>query len=332
MRHALVTGATGGLGQALVSALLASGYRVRATGRDAAIGAALARLGAEFVAAELTQTAPVSRLVIGMDVVFHAAALSSPWGDPADFRAINVDATQRLLAFARMAGCGAFIFISTPSVYSEPRDRLGLNEESPLARRFANYYVATKYAAEQLVVEANDAAFTTVAIRPRALVGPHDRVLLPRLLRVATSGHFPLFRGGRALLELTDVRDAAEAAIAADRHRALVGGKIFNITGGAPASVADTLSEVFRAMKLKPRLTHIPYAVAATASAVAEAVCTQLPGRPEPFATGYTLSTLAFSQTFDLSRARQDLGWSPRYSPQEAIARTAADWSRDATV
>ncbi len=64
----------------------------------------------------------------------------------------------------------------------------------------------------------------------------------------------------------------------------------------------------------------------------AEAVCARLPGRPEPPATVYSLSTLAFSQTFDLAAARADLEWSPRFTPGQAIARTAAAWNRHAPL
>jgi nucleoside-diphosphate-sugar epimerase len=328
MRQALVTGATGGLGTALVEALEDAGYAVRATGRDRAVGALLPG----FVAADLTRPGSVPALVSGMNVVFHAAALSSPWGRPADFQAINVEATRHLLAAARAAGCDAFVFISTPSVYAEARDRLDLTEASPLARRFANGYAATKHAAECLVLAANAPGFATTVLRPRALVGPRDKVLLPRLVRVARTGRFPLFRGGRALIELTDVRDAAAAALAADRHRAAGGGKVFNISGGAAARVGEILAEIFDALGLHPKFVRIPYRLAASICAMAEAVCAHLPGYPEPPATVYTLSTLAFSQTFDLTAARRDLGWQPRFTPEQAIARTADAWRRDAPM
>src|SRR6478752_653870 len=116
MRQALVTGATGGLGRALVAALQSHGYRVRATGRDLEAGRRLGRAGASFVAADLTDPAGGEDLVKGIDVVFHAAALSSPWGARSDFEAINVEATRRLLTAAQAAGCDAFVFVSTPSV------------------------------------------------------------------------------------------------------------------------------------------------------------------------------------------------------------------------
>lgn len=315
-RSALVTGATGGLGRELVSQLRAQGYRVRATGRDAAIGA---RLGVEFVAADLTAD-PLAPLVAGMDTVFHLAALSSPWGSRAAFRAINVTATERLLEAARGAGCGAMIHASTPSIYAEPRDRIGLTEDSPVGPRFANAYAATKYAAERLVLAADAPGFRTVAIRPRAIVGPNDSVLLPRILRAAGRGRFPLPGGGQALIEPTDVRDAAAAFLAADRRLAAAGGRAINISGGDPRPVRTLLGLLFDRIGAAPRFVAVPAGLAMALAGAMERTAALLPGRPEPPVTRYSVMTFAFSQTMRLDRARDLLDWVPRHDVQAMIA------------
>lgn len=318
-RRALVTGATGGLGRTLVPALLDAGYQVTATGRNAAIGAALEVDGAAFIAADLCD-ASADVLRGGADVVFHLAALSSPWGRRSDFAAINVGATRRLLDGARSSGCGTFIYASTPSIYVEPRDRLALTEQDPPARRFANHYAATKYEAERLVLAANDEDFRTMAIRPRAVVGPDDDVLLPRLIRASRGGRMPVPNGGNALIELTDVRDAAAAFIAADGAREQAGGRAFNVSGGQPRRLRDLLQLIFAAIGSAPRLVSLPAGPAMAAAWLAERVAAMLPGRPEPPATRYTIMALGFSQTFDLTAARQWLDWTPKFSPEEAIA------------
>ncbi len=315
-RVALITGATGGLGRELVGQLLAAGYRVRATGRDRAIGATL---GAEFVAADLT-TAPLTALVSGVDVVFHLAALSSPWGSSATFQAINVTATERLLAAARAAGCDGFVYASTPSIYAAPHDRIGLTEDSPVAARFANAYAATKYAAERLVIAADAPGFRTVAIRPRAIVGPDDTVLLPRVLRAARRGRFPLPGGGAAVIEPTDVRDAAAAFVAADRHRAAAGGHAINISGGDPRPVRQLLEQLFARLGRAPRFVAVPTGLAMTTADALERVAALLPGRPEPPVTRYSVMTFGFSQTMVLDRARDLLGWTPQHRIEEMIA------------
>lgn len=325
-RHALVTGATGGLGRTLVPQLLAAGYSVTATGRNAEIGAGLAAKGVRFFGADLI-TDPLEGLLDQADTVFHLAALSSPWGRYADFEAINVAATMRLLDAARQAGVERFVDVSTPSIYVAPYDRLGLTEQDLPAKPFANSYAATKYAAERQVLAANGKGIATIALRPRAIVGPHDEVLLPRLLRAVRNGRVRLPGGGNALIELTDVRDACTALIAADRTSAT--GKAFNISGGTPRSLRDVLTTIFAAMGRQVEVRSIGIGPAMTLARIAEAIAKVTPGQPEPAITTYTVKTLAYSQTFDLSAARAELGWAPSHSPEEAIAHALGKGTAD---
>jgi 2-alkyl-3-oxoalkanoate reductase len=318
MRRALVTGATGGLGRVLVPELLASGWNVRASGRNHAIGASL---GTEFVATDLARD-DLAKLLEGVDTVFHLAALSSPWGKRADFEAANVTATKRLLAAAREAGCRAFIHASTPSIYTDNQHQLDLTETSPLPARFANDYAATKFAAEQHVLAAACSTFNIVALRPRAIVSPHDTALLPRLIRAAKRGRMPLPGGGDALIELTDARDVSRAFLAAADRATALSGRVFNISGGAPRLLRDIAATVFDQLGLAVQMMPINRSLVLGAARVLEAVARIVPGQPEPPITHYSAMALSWSQTFDLSAARDHLGWMPRFSPEDAI-----DWA-----
>lgn len=321
-RHALVTGATGGLGLALTTALLEAGYAVRATGRSVAAGERLEAMGAEVVTGDLLRM-DLARLCEGVDAVFHAAALSSPWGPEAAFQRINVEATEALVAAAGRAGCDAFIFVSSPSIYADFRDRIDLTEADPATARPLNAYARTKKEAEDRVLATDRPGFRTVAIRPRALIGPDDTVVLPRIVRLVRKGTLPVFRGGVARIDLTDVRDAAQALVLADRHRKTVGGRPVNISGGRPIGVIDLAQQLAGVLGVTPRLVPAPIGVMRVVAAASEAICSVLPGRPEPVLTPYTLATLAWSQTFDLTLARTALGYAPAHDPVEAALRLA---------
>src|SRR5262249_4496442 len=155
--------------------------------------------------------------------------------------------------------------------------------------------------------------FRTMAIRPRALIGPDDTVLLPRIMKLVARGAFPLFRRGRALVELTDVRDAARAFILSDRERERGGGRAINISGAQPAAVSDLVHELSKAIGKPLRPAFVPMALAQPLAHAAEFVCARLPGRPEPALTVYGLATLAYTQTFNLNRARDLLGYQPTH-------------------
>ncbi|WP_439477498.1 NAD-dependent epimerase/dehydratase family protein [Brevundimonas sp.] len=321
-RRALVTGATGGLGLTLTQALLDDGYKVRATGRSPTAIRRLHDTGAEAVAGDLFELGP-DDLCKDIDVVFHAAALSSPWGPDTDFQRANVDLTHDLLDAARRSGVGSFVFVSSPSVYARWADQTGLTEETPWPGRPLNAYSRTKGEAERLVLAADAPGFRTVAIRPRAIIGPDDAVLLPRILPLVKRGRFPVFRDGRALVELTDVRDAARAIRLGDVHREAAGGQAINITGGQALPVRNLVHRLGDALGVEVRTVSIPLALGQVVSVGADALCRVLPGRPEPVLTPYTLSTLAWTQTFDLSKARCLLGYEPAHDAVETALAVA---------
>lgn len=326
MRRALVTGATGGLGIALTRALLDAGYAVRAVGRQPAALQRLTDMGAEAVAADLLET-DLAALCQGMDAVFHAAALSSPWGPEEAFDRANVQATRRLLDAAEAAKVDSFIFVSSPSVYARWRDQTGITEATPWPDKPLNAYARTKGEAEIIVLAADRPGFRTVAIRPRALIGPDDTVLLPRILRLVRKGRFPLFRRGEALVELTDVRDSARALILADQHREAAGGQAVNISGGRPLPIAMLVERLGQRLNTPVKIVPLPLWLGQGLSVVSDAVCRLLPGRPEPVLTPYTLSTLAWSQAFDLTKAKALLGYEPQYDPVETALAIAPDMS-----
>jgi nucleoside-diphosphate-sugar epimerase len=301
-RRALVTGATGGLGRTLVPMLWAAGWIINPTGRRPLPGE-------HCVALDLTRVIPRA-IFSGVDTVFHLAALSSPWGPRAAFEAINVDVTRRIAEMAARAGCRRLVHVSTPSIYAEARDRIGLTEADPPARRFANAYAATKWRAERLLA---DAPLPVSIVRPRAIVGPDDMVLLPRLLRVIRKGRVPLPGGGAALVELTDVRDVARALIAAaDAPPTTV-----NISGGASRSLRAIVERIAERLDRPIRIAAVPRTAALAGAGLME-LAGHLSGR-EPPITRYGVKALGWSQTFDLSHARAHLGWSPAITPEAAI-------------
>lgn len=324
--RALVTGATGCLGGALARRLAADGIAVTASGRDATAGARLRDAGITFATADLRDAAAMDGAVAGNDVVMHCGGLSSAWGSAAAFHAANVAGTRNVVAAARRHGVRRLIFISTPSVYFDYTARLDVGEDAPLAKRAVNAYAASKIAAEGIVRAAMRDGLPAVIVRPRAIVGPGDTALLPRLLRVAARGRVPLIDGGAALIDLTYVDNVVDALVAIATAPGHIDGRTYNVTNGEPRTVAALLRHITAALRLKARFVAVPFAVAYSAAYALEAVARALPGRPEPALTRYTVGVLGRSQTLSIAAARRDFGYVPRVSLDDGIERTAAAW------
>jgi 2-alkyl-3-oxoalkanoate reductase len=162
----------------------------------------------------------------------------------------------------------------------------------------------------------------TIALRPRAIVSPFDTALLPRLIRASERGLMPLPGKGQALVELTDARDVVAAFLAAAERSSTLHGQVFNISGGAPRRFEELVTYVFDKLKRDVRLIPLNARLVTMLGGVMEGIANLLPGRPEPPLTRYSAMALGWSQTFDLSAARDALGWEPQFMPEQAI-----DWA-----
>jgi nucleoside-diphosphate-sugar epimerase len=326
----LVTGATSGLGANAARFLAAQQSAVRATGRNRRAGEALRDEGIEFVPLDLASATAydIDRLLDGVDVVWHCAALSSPWGRYEDFQLANVTATSRLAERAAQRGVKRFVHISTPSLYFDYRHRTEI-PETFRAARYVNHYADTKAQAEEAVrsIALHHPGTTFAILRPRAIFGPHDQVLLPRIVRVlrARNGRLPLPRGGVARLDLTYVGNVVHAMRLATTCDALPSGEVFNITNGEPAMLRDILAALLVPLGVTYRIVALPYPVLDAAARAMQAYAS-ISGA-EPALTRYSVGTLNYDMTLDIEKARRMLGYRPIVPLSDGI-ETTVRWIR----
>ncbi|MDX2282560.1 MAG: NAD-dependent epimerase/dehydratase family protein [Bacteroidia bacterium] len=324
----LVTGATGFLGGRLTERLLDTPgvRRVTATGRNAAAGQRLQALGAEFVPGDLAAPGVAEELLRDADAVVHCAALSAPWGPHPAFVQANVTATERLLAAMERQGVRRMVHISTPSVYFNFRDRFGIREDEPLPARMVNAYAETKRTAELRVLDAAARGLEAVILRPRAIIGRGDTVIMPRVLAAYRAGRLRIIGSGRTLVDVTCVSNLCDAILLGLEAGPAAQGQIFNLTNGDPVNLWDLFAEVMRLLGLPFHPRRAPYGAVMALAGLMEAQA-RLTGR-EPVLTRYSAGILACSMTHDISRARELLGYAPRQGNFEGAAEFAEDWLR----
>jgi 2-alkyl-3-oxoalkanoate reductase len=318
----LISGASGGLGRELINGFLARGDEIIAMGRNPIIAQSLKQNGVNFIIHDLQKNKLPN--LEGIDFIIHAAALSSPWGRWRDFYDINFLATKKLYEAAKTAKVKGFVFVSSPSVYAQEFAQLGICEHNPPAKNPMNYYAQTKKLAEEFLLSQKNEYPKTIIIRPRAIIGPNDNVLLPRFLRLIEKGRFPLFNNGDALIEPTDVRDVVAAIILCVEKSETLHREVFNISGGISMPLREMIIQIAGAMKKEIIFKKINYKIARNIVKILEKFCQILPNYPEPPLTPYSLCAISFSQTFDLTKSREILGFVPKYNAFDtanAIAR-----------
>jgi nucleoside-diphosphate-sugar epimerase len=171
-----------------------------------------------------------------------------------------------------------------------------------------------------------------VILRPRALFGPHDRVILPRLLRQMQRDHgvLRLPGGGNARLDLTFVLNVVHAMHLASTHPHMTSGAIYNISNHEPGRLADILERLLKQeMGLEYRLQIVPYKLLYMLAGGLEMVAHLT--TKEPMFTRYSVGAVNFDMTLSNVRAIAELGYTPHYSMDEGIRLTAAWFRRHGT-
>ena len=322
-----VTGATGFLGEQVVIKLIAYGCDVIALGRNRSIGTRLKKHGAKFIKADLSERKSMTHAFKDCDAVVHCAAYSSPWGAWDVFHKTNVVGTKNVLMAIESSNVRRLIHVSSPSVYFDYTNRLDISENDPLPKQMVNHYAQTKLEAEREVASAFTQGLETITIRPRALFGPGDTVLFPRLIRANNRIGIPITDSAPILTDITYVENVADAIVLCLEASKHCLGNIYNISNGEPAPIEQLLKQLFTSLKTTLNKRHIPYSVAYALATLSEGIGALI-GK-EPPLTRYGLGVLNHSITLDISRAQGDLGYCPKITIHEGIEKFVRWWEKE---
>lgn len=251
------------------------------------------------------------------DAIVHCAALSSPWASPREFQAHNVDATRHMVNYAREWNCRKFVYISSSAVYYRHGDQFDVTEDMPLPETPINDYAATKRQAEDFVQQSG---LDAVIFRPRAVFGPGDTVLFPRLLRAARHGMLPVITrpDGRSaigdLIYIDNLCHYIQCALQSNVTGA------FTLTNNQPVELYPFLRSVLDSLGLPAPERRVPVNLALGAASILETVSRLLFSYREPPITRFGVEMLAYSKTFNVAKSLREFG-PPPIANTEAIRR-----------
>lgn len=321
-----VTGANGFVGRVVVAAAASRGHQVLALVRHASAAAAergpLGHPGVEVVRGDLRHYDGWEQRLAGCDAVVHLAA---SFGDFDEQWLTNVVATERLLGHLVAHGPRRLVHVSTFSVYDYEALASGatLDEDAPLEAepRRRDAYAQTKLEQERLVRDAAGALAVTI-VRPGAVYGPGNLWDSGRALQFGSRGGVVI--GPRAPLKLVYVEHCAEAIVlAAATERAV--GAVINLVDDNPPTPREYAAALRRAGAVVAPAVAVPYAVALGVARTAAWVDRRFVGGRGKYPELLVPRRLAARYKrlrYANQRAKDLLGWTPRYTLDEALARS----------
>ncbi|EMI43917.1 NAD-dependent epimerase/dehydratase family protein [Rhodopirellula sp. SWK7] len=319
----LVTGCSGFLGSEIVRQLIDRGDEVVGLSRRETPD--LVRRGMQHHRGDLSDKAYVERTIRDVDAVIHTAAVAGVWGPWKHFYVNNVVATRNVLAACKSSGATQCIYTSSPSVTFAGGHQSGIDESVGYPEKWLCYYPQTKAIAEREVIAADTpGGLRTVSLRPHLIWGDDDPHLLPRLLDRARSGRLRIIGDGQNRIDTVHVTNAAAAHVSATTALSdnpdSAAGRSYFIAQDEPVLCWEWISRLCQKFDAPPPTRHISYRSAYAIGATCEAVYTALRRREEPPMTRFVAAQLAKDHYFDITAAKERLGYRPTVSMEDGLA------------
>jgi nucleoside-diphosphate-sugar epimerase len=323
MKPVFVTGAGGFTGSYLCKGLIKKGYQVTALVRKEKDIPKLESQGIQCVIGDLSDPDSLRGKLAGMEIVFHIAALYRTEGVSKNmFFKVNVEGTRALLDEAISAGVKRFVHCSTVGVQGEIADPPA-TEEAPYNP--GDHYQDSKLEGEKLALSYfEQGKIDGVVVRPVGIYGPGDTRFL-KLFRHIYKGNFKMIGKGQALYHLTFVEDLCAGIILAGEVPD-ASGQIYTIGGNEYLPLTDLVNLLAEILEKPVSKLKIPLFPVYVAAMMCELICR--PFGIEPPLYRRRLDFFTKDRAFDISKAKDQLGYKPVVPLKEGLAITA-QWYKE---
>jgi nucleoside-diphosphate-sugar epimerase len=322
-KTALITGATGFIGSAIMNRCLNDGYRVRLLVRkDSPRRGSLKNLkGVELVTGDIRDYESVEKATAGADYVFHSAAVVTDWAPRRDFDEINVAGTGHVCRAALQAKVKRLVYVSTCDVFGIREDRV-LTEASGY-HPMNEPYPDTKIQASNLAWEYHRQGLPVTMVYPCWVYGPGDRTFMPILADAVATRQMIYFREN-AILWMSYIDNVVDLCMHIATHPAAPG-EGFLVHDDASLTLeqmCDIIAETLGCPRIKRR---VRYPVAYLAGWVVQRIAKMLGKKKRPLVTTYSVKLMGSRLRFSTEKAKRLLKWVPPVPFDMALSRTL-DW------
>jgi nucleoside-diphosphate-sugar epimerase len=255
----------------------------------------------------------LERAAQGCEVVYHCVAQVPLAKDRELFESVNVTGTANLLKAAKQTNARKVVYVSSSAVFGVPKTNPVTEETAPSP---GEAYGRAKLEGERLCRRYAAEGLDTTCIRPRTIMG-HGRLGIFQILFewIREGYNVPVLGAGDNRYQFVHADDLAEACIlAAERP----GPTLYNCGTDRFGTMRETLERLCAHAGTGSRVRSVPMGPAVWAMRLTSAAGLSPLGPYHALMYGRSLY-------FDTTKARNELGWRPRYSNDEMFVQSY-DW------
>jgi len=321
---ALITGATGFTGSHLTKKLLQeeNGVRILVRSKEKA-SSIFGKSPVEIVRGDLEDVDAIRNAVKGIDTVFHIAAMYREAGLPESrYHEVNAGGTENLLKASLENNVKKFVHCSTIGVLGNISSPPG-DEETPYNP--GDEYQRSKMEGEIAALKYNrEFGLPVTVVRPAAIYGPGDMRLF-KLFRMVARRRAIILGSGETLYHMVYIADLVRGfLLAAETERAV--GEVFIIGGEGYVTLRKLYEMIALALGMRLTLYSLPLKPVMAVATIMEKILPPFGISPPLYRR--RVDFFSKNRAFDISKAKDILGYNPEHSMEAGIAETAT-WYRE---
>ena len=316
-----LTGGTGLVGSHLALHLRARDHEVVALCRKGADTLLLSGHGCDIVNGDVRDgSASLASGMAGCTHLVHAAALVYSNGHWPTVCAVNVEGTENVLRASARAGIPCAVHLSSVAVYGtvdgEVSEVASIETAIPKDDLYARSKREAEVAARRVAAEEG---LALAILRPSAVYGERDRLMIPALAEIVRRPLVPMFGSGKNTLPIVYAGNVAEAIrlVLEDGE----GGVTYDVGHDETLTQRQLFQWLAAGLGRQPRFVRIPAGVVRGAVGL---LCTLGVGTPgAKHLPLERVSRLALGENpYPSLEIRRKLAWSPSETHQQALMRS----------
>jgi len=306
----LVTGATGRVGKHLVNALLSQGEKVRALVKEKIVE----NENVEIFYGDLLDKESLKKAVETVDIIYHLAAVVDYLAPKDMMFNVNVIGTKNLLEVSKAK---KFIYLSSTASMGKKLKEIPANESTPCHP--SDFYGQTKLDAEKLVKENGGIVLRSADVFGSGFIEGYDYVISG-----LEDGSLPVIGDGKNFIQWIHIDDLIQALLLVKDNGKP--GEVYIVAGKEVKTLNECLELLAKYLEVEPPKKHVSKFLAKTLTNYKLFKAKIKKERPKVIPE--YINKMTANRSFDISKAKKELGFEPRISYEDAAREMVEEYKK----